>query len=173
MLIGVRQGAPCFRALFRWKGRFYFILLKRKEIKNIKKTVITKLSLILAIVMMLALASCNERDPWADAIHTADTELGVGAKTVTVDVHVNEHCVTFTIHTDAESLGEALLENGLIEGEDSQYGMYIKKVNGILADYDVDGSYWGFYRYDREYMMSGVDTTAISGGDHFQLVYEK
>ena len=138
-----------------------------------KKTVITKLSLILAIVMMLALASCNEKDPWADAIQTVDTELGVGAKTVTVDVRVKEHIVTFTIHTDAESLGEALLENGLIEGEDSQYGMYIKKVNGILADYDVDGSYWGFYRYDREYMMSGVDTTAISDGDHFQLIYEK
>ena len=162
-----------FSRAFQEERALLLYPFEKKGNKNMKKTVITKLSLILAIVMMLALASCNEKDPWADAIHTVDTELGVGAKTVTVDVHVNEHCVTFTIHTDAESLGEALLENELIEGEDSQYGMYIKKVNGILADYDVDGSYWGFYRYDREYMMSGVDTTAISDGDHFQLVYEK
>lgn len=162
-----------FSRAFPVERALLFYPFEKKGNKKMKKTVITKLSILLVIFMAISLASCNERDPWADAIHTADTELGVGAKTVTVDVHVNEHCVTFTIHTDAESLGEALLENGLIEGEDSQYGMYIKKVNGILADYDVDGSYWGFYRYDREYMMSGVDTTAISDGDHFQLVYEK
>ena len=138
-----------------------------------KNTIFTKLSLLLLVAMVLMLASCNQKDPWSDAVHTENTELGEGEKTVIVDVCVKKHAITFTIHTDAKTLGEALLAHGLIEGEDSQYGMYIKKVNGILADYDVDGSYWGFYKYDGEYMMNGVDTTEINGGEHFQLVYEK
>ncbi|MBO5715480.1 MAG: DUF4430 domain-containing protein [Clostridia bacterium] len=142
-----------------------------------KNTIISKLSLVLIIILMITLTSCNifnnKKDLWSDAIYKVDTELGVGAKTVIIDVCVKEHSVRFTIHTDAKTLGEALLEHKLIEGEDSQYGMYIKKVNGIIADYDIDGSYWGFYKYDNEYMMSGVDTTEIHDGDHFQLVYEK
>ena len=89
-----------------------------------------------------------------------------------VEVKVEEQSVTFTIHTDADTLGEALLEHELIAGEDSQYGIYVKTVNGILADYDIDKSYWGFYQ-NGEYLMSGVDTTAIVGGEHFEIVYSK
>lgn len=129
------------------------------------------LALLLAI-LLVSFVSCLTRNPWLDAVYTEDTELGEGAKTVTVDLRVKEHSITFTIHTDAETLGAALLENNLIEGEDSQYGLYIKKVNGILADYDRDGSYWGFYQ-NGEYMMTGVDSTPISGGEHFEFVYEK
>ena len=32
----------------------------------------------------------------------------------------------FEIHTDKETVGEALLEVGLIEGEESEYGLYVK-----------------------------------------------
>lgn len=143
-----------------------------------KKSTIKKLSLALVLVMMLSLCSCDwfnyeePNDPWAYAVITEDCELGEGAKTVQVQVVVEEHSVTFTIHTNAKTLGEALAEHGIVEGEDSQYGLYINMVNGIIADYDIDGSYWGFYQ-NGEYMMSGVDTTDIVGGEHFELVYEK
>ena len=143
-----------------------------------KNTIITKLSLVLIIVMMVSLASCNlikhkvHPDTWDEAIYKEDTELGTGAKTVIVDVIKQEKKVTFTIHTDAKTLGEALIDHGLVEGEDSQFGLYIKKVNGMTADYDIDQSYWGFYQ-NGEYMISGVDTTEINGGERFELVYEK
>ena len=51
----------------------------------------------------------------------------------------------FEIHTDKETVGEALLEVGLIEGEESEYGLYVTTVNGINADYHKDGVDWGFY----------------------------
>lgn len=131
---------------------------------------------VLCIAFLLSLCSCGPQDggedPWSDAIYTEDTELGEGEKTVTVEVTVGENRVRFTVHTNASTLGDALIENGLVEGEDSQYGLYVKKVNGILADYDVNGAYWGFYR-GGEYMMSGIDTTEIVGGEAFELVYEK
>ena len=137
-----------------------------------KKTIITKISLLVVMVMMLTLVSCVQKGPWSDAKFIEDTELGEGAKTVTVQLTVGVNTVKFTIHTDAETLAAALLENELVEGEDSQYGLYIKKVNGILADYDKNGAYWGFYK-DGEYLMSGADSTYIADGDCYEIVYEK
>ena len=51
----------------------------------------------------------------------------------------------FEIHTDKKTVGEALLDLGLIAGEDSEYGLYVKTVNGVTADYDTDQTYWAFY----------------------------
>ena len=60
-------------------------------------------------------------------------------------------------------MGDALTELGLIEGEDSEYGLYVKTVNGITADYDTDGHYWAFY-VDGEYAQTGVDATRSPPG---------
>ena len=100
---------------------------------------------------------------WKDAKYIANTELGEGATTVTVQVKADERQITFTIHTDKTTVGEALQEHNLLEGEESQYGLYVQKVNGIVADYDVDQYYWAFY-VNGEYGMSGVDTTNIEEG---------
>ena len=105
---------------------------------------------------------------WKDAIYTVDTELGEGANTVTVKVKADERQVTFTIHTDKTTVGAALQEHNLLEGEDSQYGLFVKKVNGIVADYDVDQYYWAFY-VNGEYAVSGVDTTDIEEGVTYSL----
>ena len=105
---------------------------------------------------------------WADALYTEDTVLGEGATTFTVVVKAEDKTVTFTIKTDKATVGDALLEQGLIEGEEGAYGLYVKKVNGILADYDVDQTYWGFY-IDGEYAMSGVDATNITAGVTYTL----
>lgn len=109
---------------------------------------------------------------WANAVYTADTELGEGEKAVTVEVSAEDTTVTFTIHTDAETLGDALIAHGLISGEESEYGLYVKEVNGIKADYDTDKAYWASYK-DGEYLQTGVDTTKISDGDKYELVYTK
>ena len=133
------------------------------------------LALILALTLALSVASCGNTTPndlWADAIYTEDTTLGQDEKTVTVAVTIEDKTVTFTVKTDADTVGAALLENGIIEGEDGAYGLYIKKVNGVVADYDVDASYWGFY-IDGEYAMSGVDTTDIAEDAAYSLVYTK
>lgn len=78
----------------------------------------------------------------------------------------------FEVHTDKTTVGEALLENNLIAGEDSDYGLYVKEVNGISADYDKDGAYWSFY-VDGQYAQSGVDTTNIEEGKTYTFKYEK
>ena len=154
-----------------------------------KNTIITKLSLILVILMMLSLASCDllqrkntttfvasEENPypefWNTATYTADTELGEGSKTFMFKVDAEGYAITFTIHTNEQTVGAALLALNLIAGEDSQYGLYVKTVNGMVADYDVDKSYWSFYE-NGEYAMSGVDTTDITEGYTYSFVRTK
>ena len=141
-----------------------------------KKVIRSVALVVVALSFVLCLVSCNEKIDaeglWENATYRSDKEFGKGEKTVEVEVKVEEQSVTFTINTDADTLGDALLEHELIAGEDSQYGIYVKSVNGIVADYDVDKSYWGFYQ-NGEYLMTGVDTTAIVGGEHFEIVYSK
>ena len=78
----------------------------------------------------------------------------------------------FEIHTDKTTVGEALLELGLIEGDMGDYGLYVKKVNGITAEYEVDGTYWAFYIGD-DYGMTGVDMTDIEPGATYAFKVSK
>lgn len=78
----------------------------------------------------------------------------------------------FEIHTDKETVGEALLELELIDGKKSEYGLYVKTVNDITIDYDKDGMYWAFYIND-EYAQTGVDSTVITEGDQYSFKMEK
>ena len=131
----------------------------------------------LLLSCLLCLSACGkeenaEFDLWKNAKYVSDTELGEGATKLTVQVKAEDHQITFTIHTDKTTVGEAMQEHDLLEGEESQYGLYVKKVNGILADYDVDQYYWGFY-IDGEYALTGVDTTTIEEGVTYSLERSK
>ena len=131
--------------------------------------------LLLALLMCLSFVACADVEKtgaWETATYDRNTELGEGAKTVTVKVIADEQELTFIIHTDKETLGEALLEHKLIDGEQSQYGMYIKAVNGIVADYDVDQTYWGFTKAG-EMMLVGVDSAEIADGEQYELTRTK
>ncbi len=135
-----------------------------------------KISFLLIPILLFTFVSCSgERekgDLWGEALYLEDTSFGEGEKTIAVEVKAEDRSVTFTISTDAEALADALLAHSLIEGEDSVYGIYIEKVNGILADYDVDGYYWSLTK-DGEYLMTGADTTEIADGEHYEFIRTK
>lgn len=78
---------------------------------------------------------------------------------------------SFTISTDKTIVGEALMEEGLLEGEEGPYGLYVKAVNGMPLDYDTDGMYWAFY-IDGEYGLTGVDQTEIVPGTTYMFKAE-
>ncbi|MBQ3507621.1 MAG: DUF4430 domain-containing protein [Clostridia bacterium] len=161
------------------------------------RTRITRLlSFILCVALIAAIAlttvGCDKTTPEAPETNgssaTATTEAGTktetpdpnaptvkgeGATTFyfnVVDKDGNE--TKFEIHTDKTTVGEALLELGLIEGDMGDYGLYVKKVNGITADYDVDGTYWAFY-VGNEYGMTGVDMTDIEPGATYAFKVSK
>lgn len=134
------------------------------------------LSIVSIVLLMVFLCACTRIEPtenlWKGALYTNDTDFGDGEKTVTVTVKVNEKSVKFTLKTDKENLGDALAEHKLIEGEEGAYGLYIKKVNGITADYDTDKSYWSLTK-DGEYMTTGADGAEIKDGEKYEITYVK
>ena len=149
---------------------------------NNKKLKSLLFCMMLIVAMSITTVGCNTK---TDKGTTESTEvvqetvknevevLGEG-KTMflftVVDKDGNE--TNFEIHTDKEIVGEALLDLELIDGDDGEFGLYVKKVNGITADYDVDQTYWAFY-VDGEYAMSGVDSTTIEDGMTYAFKVEK
>lgn len=141
-----------------------------------KRLISSILAILLIAVLCVFVVSCNENTKnenlWERATYTEDTQLGNGEKTVKVEVKAEDKSVIFTIKTDKETVGEALGEHKLIDGEKGAYGLYVKVVNGIRADYDENKSYWSFNK-EGEYLSSGVDSTAFEDGDKFELIYTK
>lgn len=100
------------------------------------------------------------------------TILGEGSVSFPLTVVDGDGNTTqFEIHTDKETVGQALLALELIAGDDGEYGLYVKTVNGVTVDYDTDGKYWAFY-IDDEYAMTGVDSTPITDGSSYTFKVE-
>ncbi len=109
----------------------------------------------------------------AGAVAADVTELGEGQTEFPFSVIDKDGKETkFLIHTDKKTVGEALFDVNLIEGEEGQFGLYVKKVNGITADYDIDQTFWSFC-IDGEMAMSGVDMTDIEAGAAYAFKVEK
>ena len=154
--------------------------------KLTKKLLSLILSTMLIVAMAFSMTACgdNNTDVPNTEVGSQMTETEQGSDdTVTVlgegqmiftflvvDGEGNE--TAFEIHTDKTVVGDALLELELIEGEVGDYGLYVKVVNGITADYDVDQTYWAFY-INGEYAMTGVDVTDIEEGATYSFKVEK
>jgi hypothetical protein len=95
-----------------------------------------------------------------------DAQEGGKALVVTV-VHGDESSKDFSFTTDAENLRTALEEQKLIEGTESEYGLYVTKVDGEEAD-ESQQQWWCFSK-DGEDLMTGVDDTMIADGDHYDI----
>lgn len=127
--------------------------------KNNKKLIIAVIAFAAVIAVMAAVYI------------GARPETANGAKSFTVEVvHKDGSSKTFTYNSDAWYLGEVLLDEGLIQGETSQFGMYIITVDGEDAIYEKDNSYWALYEGE-EYAQQGIDKTPITDGGKFSLVY--
>ena len=131
------------------------------------------LKVIMVLGMVFVLAACGGAPEEVELI-TVETGATVGEGTAeftleVVDVDANP--VVITVKTDEETVGDALSALGLIAGEESTYGLYIKTVNGITYDYDTDGKYWGFY-VDGTYAVESADLTEITAGSTYTLKAE-
>lgn len=137
-----------------------------------KNTATKILSLALALLLMASLIACAPTDPWQDAVYTTNTDLGEGPTAFLFKVVVGEHNVTFTINTDQEILADALLGHELISGENGPYGIYIKVVNGITADYDINGAYWAL-SINGTAASQGASSVVIEDGATYTMTYTK
>ena len=149
--------------------------MKQISKNKIKTAILVFLICISTVVLLESCKHSKEADlqgtiAQQNAVYTQDKTFGNGEKTVMVTVVTDDNSVKFTLNTDKDTLGDALKEYGLIEGDNGSYGLYVKKVNGIRADYDSDKAYWAFFK-DGSPLEAGVDSTQINSGDSFEIRY--
>lgn len=124
--------------------------------KNSKKPLIA----VLALVVVIAVLGC--------VYYFTRPSTTEGAKSITVEVVDKDGTSEeFQYNTDREYLGEVLLDEKLVEGEEGQYGLFITTVNGIAAD-DGNQEWWCITK-GGEQVNTSADQTPIEDGDTYEL----
>lgn len=124
-----------------------------------KKLLLAVVALVAAAALMLGL--------WMGT----RPETVAGGKDITVTViHKDASEKVFEYDTDAEYLGQVLLEEELAEGETGEYGLMINTVDGETASWEENQSYWAIF-IGEEYATTGADGIALTDGGQYRLVY--
>lgn len=124
--------------------------------KGNKKTVMAVAALALAAALMLGL--------W----YFTRPQSQAGEKTIVVQVvHGDQSTKDFTCQTDADTLGEVLVEEKLAQGEEGPTGLFVTVVDGEEAQDSL--RQWWCVTKDVEMLNTGVSSTPIADGDHFEL----
>ena len=161
--------------------------------KSFKRILPLFLALMIAAsaILLASCASDKKDDATASAAPASETATGTAAETAaaTASQSASETAVTYAytinfvcvdaegketakeIKTNEKFLRGALEQEGLIKGTETEFGLMVNEVCGIVADYAADGAYWALYIGD-EYAQTGVDTTELVSGTTYKFVYE-
>ena len=91
-----------------------------------------------------------------------------GAKKLDITVvHGDGTEKTFDIATDAETLDVALVENGIVEDNQSEWGLYILTADGETAD--ESAQQWWCITKGGEMLPTGASDTVIQDGEAYEL----
>ena len=124
-----------------------------------KKLIIAVVALVAVIAIMAGVFVATRPDTVA------------GGKDITVTViHKDGTQKVFEYATDAEYLGEVIVSEGLVNGQDGPYGLYFDTVDGELASWDADQGYWSIL-IGEEYATVGADGIVLTDGGEYSLVY--
>ncbi len=134
--------------------------------------------LLLTVVVMLSGCSsttdkgnANASDLYKQCLEEKYQEVGEGSKAFFVRITSKESSTLYYVHSDEKTITKALVALGMVEGSESEYGLYITAINGIVADYDTDGTYWAFY-IDGEYASVGADACDIDESKVYEFKIE-
>lgn len=162
-----------------------------------KKTIRRTLSTVACLVLVLGLTACGSKptnNAPVETVPETTAETTVVEATVETTVETTAEATTeaaegkgtpftfivkgpdgtetsFELRSEKEFVTEALLEAGLIEGEEGKYGFNVQTVNGITLDWQRDGKYWAFYiNGEAAPHATSADTTPVTEGDVYSYV---
>ena len=148
-----------------------------------KKTALILPALLLALILLPALSGCSSQND-TNAESRDDTTLSADSPTVYDSGTLGEGALSFslivvddkgetkdfTIKTNEETLADALVAVGLVQGTSDAYGLMITCVNGTTADYAKGKAYWAIYEGE-DYAATGASGIILSEGAVYKLVY--
>ena len=131
------------------------IAMKTKN-KNTTRTIVISIAALIVLAAVFFTAYRLLRPTGAE-----------GAKTIRFTVIAGDETIkSIDIHTDAEYLRQALEEDGLVEGEEGTYGLWVTTVAGRTADSSKE-EWWALYK-NGEFSMTGVVDTPLADGDSIE-----
>lgn len=95
------------------------------------------------------------------------TQTFTNEKTVQIAVVNGDNVKNFTIKTTGNSLRDAVDEINLVSGEEGQYGLYIKTVNGYTANEDKQE--WWCITKNNEPVFEGIDSIKIENDEKYEI----
>ena len=114
----------------------------------------------LVVVVLLFQTLWKQRSPAPEA----------GRKLLWVQViHGDGSVKDFDLNTAQEYLGPALVEGGVVEDNQSAYGLYILTADGETADEGAQE--WWCITKGGETVNTGADQTPIADGDRYELTF--
>lgn len=122
--------------------------------------------LILAIIALVAVAGIMLGVYFATRPQAQEGEKKI---TVTV-VHKDGSEKVFPCTTTEEYLAPVLVSEGIVEDNQTEYGLYILTADGEYADYNADGGWWAVYEGDTQ-SNYGASELPIKDGGTYKLVY--
>lgn len=103
-----------------------------------------------------------------EATESSQMSLGTGIYEFFLDVTFRDGKTTScTIHTNSTTVGKALYELGIVDGDDFDNGL-VDTVFGEKLDWNADQMYWAFF-INGEYAINSLDQTPIISGAHYAL----
>ena len=87
-----------------------------------------------------------------------------------VVVHKDGTEKSFPVKTEAEFLADVLVSEGIVEDNQTEYGLYILVADGEFADYNADGGWWAVYEGDTQSNF-GASELPIKNGGLYKVVY--
>ena len=129
-----------------------------------KKKILGIAALIVAIAVLLCVYNMFREKPQSD-------DIVPEGKNVTLIIAGKDAERTEYIHTTTADYLKGVMEE--IDGLEYETtdGM-VMSVNGVRADYVLDGAYWAFYVNDG-YCNYGIADQPVNDGDIFRIEYTK
>lgn len=136
--------------------------MKRSGIMTKKKIIGFGVAVVLIVALLLVYNTFREKPV-------------EGSKSITIEViNKAQESTMYEVQTDAEFFQQAMDEAEGLEyvGKDSSYGIMMEEVNGDVADYEADGSWWRVTVNGAD-CNYGVSEQPVEDGDAFQIIYTK
>ena len=135
------------------------------EKKSNSKLITAVVAVLIVVIAAVGIFCFNSKSGKSETSTT-----GTGSKTVTIEVvHKDSTSKEFECKTDAETLETVLLDEGIVENNQTDYGLYILTADGETVD--ESNEEWWCLTKDGETLMTGASETEVADGDHYEITF--
>lgn len=143
----------------------------KKKLTVIVAVVVAIIAIILGFMACTNNPAPNSADSQSLAASQTQSSSPDAVKEYLFEVtHKDGTTTKKTVTTTETTLDKALLDAGLVAGDEGEYGLFVTEVDGETADYSTDGGWWKFLVNGEESSV-GVSSTNVENGSTYSFVY--